>query len=145
VTADDKSRPVSTPNPPFTATYSGFVAGEGVTDLFGSLILATPAGTASPAGAYAITPSGQSAVNYGITYVNGTLTIIGTDAPTPPPSATVPAPTVPVTVVVDGAYQEAVASTRERTPETRPSGTALPGRVFEVQGTGIRLPAGLAP
>jgi hypothetical protein len=91
ITANDASRLVGVANPPFTATYSGFVSGSNnvstwngtvsVNDtpasLTGTLAFATPATPASPAGAYSITPSGQTSTNYTITYVNGTLTVIG--------------------------------------------------------------------
>jgi hypothetical protein len=98
ITADDKSRLVGVANPPFTATYSGFVSGSNnvatwngavtVNDtpasLGGTLVFATPATPASPAGAYSITPSGQTSTNYTITYVNGTLTVLpGTGAVSP--------------------------------------------------------------
>jgi hypothetical protein len=91
ITANDASRLVGVANPPFTATYSGFVSGSNnvstwngtvsVNDtpasLGGTLVFSTPATPASPAGAYSITPSGQTSTNYTITYVNGTLTVIG--------------------------------------------------------------------
>jgi filamentous hemagglutinin family protein len=77
ITANDAQRPVNTPNPPFSATYSGFVGGETPAVLNGILSLATPATLASPAGIYTITPHGQSSGNYAITYVDGRLTIQG--------------------------------------------------------------------
>jgi len=89
ITADDKSRLSGAPNPPFTATYSGFVQGNNnvvtwsgtvtVNDtpasLGGALTFSTPATPASPAGGYPITPSGQTSTNYTIAYVDGTLTV----------------------------------------------------------------------
>jgi len=77
ITADDKSRPVGIANPPFTASYAGFQFSETPAVLGGVLIFTTPATIASPAGLYAITPSGQTSTNYTITYVNGTLTVGG--------------------------------------------------------------------
>jgi hypothetical protein len=76
IRADDKTRPVGLPNPPFTATYSGLVFGETPAVLAGSLIFATSADTLSPAGSYPIVPSGQSSGNYAITYLTGTLTAV---------------------------------------------------------------------
>ena len=70
------------PIPPLTAIYSGFVPGEGPQDLTGRLTCTTTATSSSPAGTYPITCSGQSSINYVITYVPGTLTIT---APPPPP------------------------------------------------------------
>jgi len=89
VTADDKSRPQGTPNPPFTATYGGFQAGETPAVLTGTLSLTTPATVSSPAGSYSITPFGQTSTNYAITYVNGTLTV-GTSGVPSPGNATTP-------------------------------------------------------
>jgi len=77
IQADDKSRVTGVPNPPFTATYSGFVSGETPAVLTGPLSFTTPATTASPPGAYAITPFGQTSGNYTITYVDGNLTVNG--------------------------------------------------------------------
>ncbi|HEX7959466.1 MAG TPA: Ig-like domain repeat protein, partial [Terriglobales bacterium] len=76
ITADNKSRLLDSPNPPLTATYSGFVLGEGPGVLTGTLSCTTTALTNSPAGDYPITCSGQSSPNYGITYVPGTLSVI---------------------------------------------------------------------
>jgi hypothetical protein len=88
ITADDKSRLSGDPNPPFTATYSGFVQGNVTSwngastpindtpaSLGGSLVFATPATPSSPVGTYNITPSGQTSSNYAISYVDGTLTV----------------------------------------------------------------------
>jgi len=77
ITADDKSKLFGTPNPPFTATYAGFVGGETPADLGGTLSFLTAAVTTSPPGAYPITPFGQTSGNYAIAYVDGVLTIRG--------------------------------------------------------------------
>lgn len=76
-TADDASRPQGAPNPPFTATYSGFQGGETPAVLTGTLSFSTPAMTSSPAGSYLITPFGQTSTNYAMTYIDGTLTVTG--------------------------------------------------------------------
>ncbi|MBV8857388.1 MAG: carboxypeptidase regulatory-like domain-containing protein [Acidobacteria bacterium] len=73
VKADDKSRLVGAPNPVFTASYAGFVLGEGPGVLGGVLTFTTPATPASPVGTYAITPAGLTSPNYNIAFVNGTL------------------------------------------------------------------------
>jgi hypothetical protein len=73
VTADDKSKSAGTPNPPFTASYSGFVVGEGLADLGGSLLFSTPATVASPVGSYLVTPSGLTSSNYAIGFIDGLL------------------------------------------------------------------------
>jgi hypothetical protein len=77
VTANDAARLHGQPNPPFTASYSGFVLGQDPSALSGALNFSTPATVAShvQAGGYPITPSGLTSTNYAITFVNGTLTI----------------------------------------------------------------------
>jgi hypothetical protein len=76
VTANNASKTYGDANPAFTASYSGFVNGEGPGNLGGTLTFSTPATQSSPVGSYAITPSGYTSSNYAITYVAGTLTII---------------------------------------------------------------------
>ena len=76
ITANDAQRAVDTENPPFSATYAGFVGGETTAVLNGSLAFSTPATIASPAGAYPITPFGQTSSNYTIAYVDGVLQIV---------------------------------------------------------------------
>jgi hypothetical protein len=62
-------------NPTLTASYAGFVNGDTAAELIGILSCSTPATTASPAGTYPIVCSGQSAVDYSITYLPGQLTV----------------------------------------------------------------------
>jgi len=76
ITADNKTKILNAPNPALTASYSGFVLGEGPGVLGGVLSCATTAVTNSPIGSYPITCSGQTSTNYSITYVPGTLSII---------------------------------------------------------------------
>jgi hypothetical protein len=75
VTADNKSKLLNAPNPPLTATYDGFVLGQGPSVLSGAVSCTTPPLTNSPVGSYPITCSGQSSSNYAIIYLPGTLTI----------------------------------------------------------------------
>jgi hypothetical protein len=75
VTAADASRPYGAANPAFTAGYAGFVNGEGPSALGGTLAFATSATATSPAGSYAITPSGLTSSNYAITFADGLLTV----------------------------------------------------------------------
>lgn len=75
VVADGKSKSAGTLNSPFTASIAGFVAGESVTSLGGSLLFTTPATVSSPAGTYLITPYGLTSTNYAITFLNGQLTV----------------------------------------------------------------------
>ena len=76
ITANDATKILNAPNPAFTASYSGFVLGEGPGVLSGVLSCATTAVTNSPVGGYPITCSGQSSTNYAISYVAGTLHVI---------------------------------------------------------------------
>lgn len=61
--------------PPFSASYSGFIAGESTANLSSLATLTTTATTSSAVGAYAITPSGVVSSNYAVIYTNGTLTV----------------------------------------------------------------------
>jgi hypothetical protein len=76
ITADDKTKLLNAPNPALTATYSGFVLGEGPSALSGALLCTTTAVTNSFVGSYPITCSGQTSTNYAITYVAGSLHVI---------------------------------------------------------------------
>lgn len=61
--------------PTYEATYSGFVNGETSSVLSTQPTFSCTASDTETPGDYTITPSGASAVNYNINYVNGTLTI----------------------------------------------------------------------
>jgi hypothetical protein len=63
-------------NPPLSASYSGFVNGDGPSSLASPTVLSTSATSASPPGVYPITVSGAASPNYKITFVAGTLTVI---------------------------------------------------------------------
>ncbi len=78
IAANDATRPFGTPNPPFSASYSGFVGGEDASVLGGALNFWTNAKLLSPAGNYALQAYGQSSTNYAIRYVDGTVTVTGT-------------------------------------------------------------------
>ena len=58
-----------------TASYTGFVLGEGPGVLTGVLDLSTPAITTSPVGDYPIKASSLSATNYQIAYKDGNLRV----------------------------------------------------------------------
>ncbi|WP_316796455.1 MBG domain-containing protein, partial [Pedobacter agri] len=78
ITAENKTRNFGEANPPFTASYNGFIGNETVTVLTSPVVLSSSATVSSPAGNYPITASGASATNYTITYVAGILNIGGT-------------------------------------------------------------------
>jgi hypothetical protein len=75
VTADDKVKLLGAANPAFTASYSGFVLGQGPSALGGSLSFSTTATAASLVGTYPVTPSGLTSTNYEITFAGGTLAV----------------------------------------------------------------------
>jgi len=75
VRANDATRVFRAPNPVFTASYAGFVVGEGPGSLSGTLAFSTTATTRSARGSYPITPSGLSSTNYAIAFVDGVLNV----------------------------------------------------------------------
>ena len=75
IVADSAERQVNSPNPPFTATYTGLVGGDAPASLGGILDFQTAATVDSPEGSYLITPFGQSSTNYSISYVDGVLEV----------------------------------------------------------------------
>ena len=76
ITANDQTKVLNAPNPALTASYSGFVLGEGPAVLNGTLTCTTTAVLNSPVGGYPITCSGLSSANYTITYVTGKLSVL---------------------------------------------------------------------
>jgi hypothetical protein len=114
IAADDKAKSAGQPNPPFTATFTGFKLGQTVADLTGGLSFTTPATTGSPAGSYPITPGGVSSASYTITFVDGQLVV--TAVPTPPS-------TFGSVATADNALITATQrSERSPTDELRPNG-----------------------
>jgi hypothetical protein len=75
ITAINKTKLLNAVNPALTATYAGFVGGEGPANLTGTLTCTTTAVTSSPVGSYPINCSGQTSNNYAITYLLGALKI----------------------------------------------------------------------
>ncbi len=83
VTADAKSRPFNTANPPLTVTITGYKYSDTASVISGTPVLATTAVLASPVGTYPITVdvAGMAAANYSFVAVSGVLTV-GTAAQT---------------------------------------------------------------
>ncbi len=79
VTGDSATRAFGQPNPPLTATFSGFVNGEtlATSGVTGVPTITTLADINSPVGDYPVTPTlgSLSAVNYSFQFVPGTLTV----------------------------------------------------------------------
>ena len=76
IAANNSSRAYGTPNPIFTASYTGFVNGDVPASLSGTLDFTTIASINSLVGSYGVSCSGQSSSNYTIHYVDGSLNII---------------------------------------------------------------------
>ena len=107
IIAADATREVGAADPALTASYVGFVLGEGPSVLQGTLTFTTTATAVSGAGVYPIVPGGVAASNYTITFVAGTLTIVDSTAPSidrvVPSEATLWAPNhrlVPIAITV---------------------------------------------
>ena len=82
VTANNASQAVGAPNPPFSASYSGFTNGDSPSVVSGSPAFSTPANSSSPAGVYPIDVSQGTlaAASYTFAFVPGTLSVVA--APT---------------------------------------------------------------
>ena len=80
ITANDAARRYGEPNPPFTASATGFKLGQSLGDLSGALSITSPATVLSPVGTYPIVPAGVSSPNYTITFVDGRL-VVGQGVP----------------------------------------------------------------
>jgi hypothetical protein len=78
ITADNQTKNNGTANPVLTATYTGFVNNETAAVLLTPVVLSTTANTASAPGIYPISVSGATSNNYEISFVNGTMTVRGT-------------------------------------------------------------------
>ena len=76
IKADRKTKFETTPNPPLTITYTGFVLGETSAVLNPQTVISTTATTASAPGFYLITVAGAQAANYTISFLNDTLFVL---------------------------------------------------------------------
>ncbi|WP_300759856.1 YDG domain-containing protein, partial [Janthinobacterium sp.] len=81
VKVDNAEKDQGRVNPPFSASYSGLVAGDTLaSEVSGNLLFTTPATTGSPAGNYLVSASGQASNNYALNYVDGVLKVKPTEA-----------------------------------------------------------------
>ncbi len=78
VAASNASRKYGSPNPQFSATFSGFANGDASSAVSGLPDFATAATAASPVGTYGIMPSvgTLNAANYTFSFANGSLTVL---------------------------------------------------------------------
>jgi hypothetical protein len=75
ISAANTTKVFGTPLPVFTANGSGFVNGDSMATLSGTLVFNTAATATSPVGSYPVTVGGVTSPNYAITFVAGSLTI----------------------------------------------------------------------
>jgi hypothetical protein len=75
VAANNQTKLLGAALPTFTATFNGFVLGQGPSVLGGALTFNTAATASSSVGTYAITPGGLTSANYQVTFVDGTLAV----------------------------------------------------------------------
>jgi hypothetical protein len=75
ITATNAARAYGAANPAFSVTASGFVNGDTLSVLSGTLTCTTPATPLAPVGTYPISCSGLTSSKYAITFVAGTLSV----------------------------------------------------------------------
>ncbi|GEM_PF-6168198 len=76
IAANDTTKVLHAPNPAFTASFTGFVLGQGPSVLAGTLTCSSSAVTGSAVGSYPISCSGLSSTNYAVSYAGGTLKVL---------------------------------------------------------------------
>jgi hypothetical protein len=136
--ADNQTRLYGSANPSFTATYTGFVGGDNSSLLTGVLSFSTTADINSPVGSYPIMLSGQSAPNYTIQYVAGTLTVspapllVAADDATRPYGTPNPQFTAKITGFVNGQNANVLGGTLTLTTTAQVNST--PGDYLIVPG-----------
>jgi hypothetical protein len=123
VTAKSTLRQFGQANPPFAASFSGFVNGDTLASLSGTLACITTAIQSSAAGTYPITCSGLASTNYTIAYIPGQLTIT---APACASNAT-----ASVTVTRSGfSYSPILKRYAQTLTLTNTSGNAINGPIY---------------
>ncbi|MED5596975.1 YDG domain-containing protein [Janthinobacterium sp. P210006] len=81
VKVDNAEKDQGRANPDFSAVYNGLLGGDTLAaEVSGKLVFSTPATTASAAGNYLVSASGQASNNYALNYVDGVLKVKPTEA-----------------------------------------------------------------
>ena len=81
VKVDNAEKDQGRANPDFSAVYNGLLGGDTLAaEVSGKLAFSTPATTASAAGNYLVSASGQASNNYALNYVDGVLKVKPTEA-----------------------------------------------------------------
>ena len=91
IIADNKSKNYHLANPALTITYAGFVNGDSPANFTTQPGISTPATVTTLPGSYPINVYGAADKNYKITFVAGTLTILGGSVTTTAPQLSYPA------------------------------------------------------
>ncbi|HYC29918.1 MAG TPA: MBG domain-containing protein, partial [Chitinophagaceae bacterium] len=134
ITADDLSKPEGDPNPPLTVTYTGFAYGETPAVLTTPVTITTTAVTSSPPGQYPIVPSGATAANYNIVFVNGTLTV------SPRQTQTITFNALPTKTYGNASFSAGATSTNNTIPITytssNPAVATISGSTIQIKGAG---------
>jgi hypothetical protein len=126
ITANGATKVYGAPLPAFSAAGAGFVNGDSMSSLDGTLAFTTSATATSAPGSYSVTPSGATSENYTITFAAGTLTV--NQASTSLTLTTTPNPSSNNQIVQLRAVVSAVApgaGTATGTVEFRENGTLL--------------------
>ena len=102
VTVDPATKTYGAANPGFGVTITGFQSGDTITDLAGTLIFTTSAGSGSDVGSYTVSASGLSSSNYAITFADGSLSVTkATLTVTPVDTAIATGDPIPTSFAVD--------------------------------------------
>lgn len=123
ITATSDSVIAGSAIPAIVPAYNGFITGESEAALTTPPTCTTTATASSPVGTYDTICSGAAALNYSITYVNGTINIV----PPPQPPAFTSAASANFTVGTLGTFQ--VTGTGEPPPTFLVTVGQLPGGV----------------
>ncbi|WP_226939030.1 YDG domain-containing protein [Janthinobacterium sp. FT14W] len=166
VKVDNAEKDQGRANPDFSAGYSGLLGGDTLAaEVSGKLAFSTPATTASAAGNYLVSASGQTSNNYALNYVDGVLKVKPTEALQSAVAnviaAVAVAPSqgnmVQADMIASGeaapgksaATQDAPREAEQRAAGSAPVvqlagnvvGNVLPGLRLSVVDSGLRLPA----
>ncbi|MGD9600287.1 MAG: beta strand repeat-containing protein [Gammaproteobacteria bacterium] len=142
VRARDASRLVGAADPEFGSDIFGFAFGEDRSVLGGTLVYTTTASAASGPGAFVLSPSGLTAANYVLIFVDGTLFVLDPAAGLPGSPGNLPGgpsglPGGPASLPAAAGGDEAVVAARQNRPGL-PTITGLAR--LDIIDEGIRLP-----
>ncbi|WP_454774145.1 YDG domain-containing protein [Janthinobacterium tructae] len=166
VKVDNTEKDQGRVNPDFSAGYSGLLGGDTVAaEVSGNLAFSTPATTASVAGNYLVSASGQASNNYALNYVDGVLKVKPTEALQSAVASVIAAVAVAPSqgnmvqadMIVSGEAAPGKPAATQEAPREGEKGNAgsapvvqlagnvvsnvLPGLRLSVVDTGLRLPA----